>query len=348
MTKISKNKNKKIIITGAGGYIGTTLTPFLLKNGYKIKAIDRFFFGDNYLPKHSNLEIVREDIRKLKDKHFKDAYAIIDLAAISNDVSGERYAKETLQINYKARVNNAKLAKKNGLKRYIFPSSCSNYGKIKKSQIADETFLVNPLTNYSKANSLAEKAILALSDSKFTVTVLRQGTVYGYSPKMRFDLVINRMTYDSWKNKKLLIMKNGSQRRPTLHIKDAVNAMKMILESEEKFVNKQIFNVGCEGNNIIIIELAQLIQKNFKEKLKVEWYGSKDTRSYFVSFDKIYNLGFRGKYRPIDGIIEIINKLDRNLIDLDPKTITLNWYETLEKWKIELDKVLINNKLIKF
>ena len=93
---------------------------------------------------------------------------------------------------------------------------------------------------------------------------------------------------------------------------------------------------------------AKLIQKNFKEKLKVEWYGSKDTRSYFVSFDKIYKIGFRGKFKPIDGIKEIISKLDKNLIDLDPKTITLNWYETLEKWKIELDKVLINNKLIKF
>jgi nucleoside-diphosphate-sugar epimerase len=337
---------KIIIVTGAGGYIGTTLVPFLLKKGYYVRAIDRFFFGDNYLPKNKNLEIVREDIRRLKSNHLKNAYAVIDLAAISNDVTGERFIKETLQINYKARVNIAKLAKKNGIKRYILPSSCSNYGRIRNNQIADESFPTKPLTNYSKANSLAEKEVLALSTQKFIVTVLRQGTIYGYSPKMRFDLVVNRMTYDAWKYGTISLMKDGTQRRPALHIKDAISAMEMMLKIDNNKINNQIFNVGGDENNFMINDLAKQLQNYFKNKLKIKWYGSKDYRSYFVSFDKIKNLGFIAKYKPYDGIKQIIEKLDNAEIHLTPETITLDWYEQLEKWNKTISNLQINGNLM--
>ena len=150
----------KILVTGAGGYIGTSLVPFLIKSGYKVRAFDRFFFGEKFLKKNSKLDIIIDDIRYIKDKHFKGIYAVIDLAALSNDVTGQIFVKETFDINYKSRVKVANLAKKNGVKRYILPSSCSNYGKIDKDQIADENFKLNPLTNYSKANSLAERNIL--------------------------------------------------------------------------------------------------------------------------------------------------------------------------------------------
>ncbi len=339
---------KIVIVTGAGGYIGSSLVPYLLKSGYKVRAIDRFFFGENFLPKHKDLQIIYDDIRNLKKKIFKNVHGIIDLAALSNDVTGQEYVKETFDINYKARLRNAKLAKECGVLRYILPSSCSNYGKIKTTEIANENYKLKPLTNYSKANSLAEKSIISLNTKNFVVTVLRQGTVYGYSPKMRFDLVINRMTYEAWKNKRLFLMKDGNQRRPTLHIKDAIKAMKFILNMESGLVNGEIFNVGCEGNNMKIKEIAKLINTFFDNKLKIEWYGSKDDRSYFVNFDKIREIGFKGKYKPIDGIKQLIKKLENKVIELEPHTLTLDWYKNLESWNDYLSKIKYNNKLIKF
>ena len=334
---------KTVIVTGAGGYIGSRLTPFLLKKGYKVRAIDRFFFGNNLLA-NKNLEIIKNDIRLINGEVFNKANFLIDLAAISNDVSGERFEKETFEINYKSRVRNAKLAKKNGLERYILPSSCSNYGKIKDTEIADESFKTNPLTNYSKANAMAEKEVLNLSSNKFCVTVLRQGTIYGFSPKMRFDLVINKMTYDSWKDGIVPVMKDGTQRRPTLHIEDAIGAMEFILKKDTKIINGQIFNVGGNNNNFMIKDLVKELQKCFKNSLKIKWYGSKDYRSYFVSFEKIKQIGFKAKYKPYDGIKQITKKLEKGLIDLTPETITLDWYEKLEGWqkKLKIWKLKIN------
>ena len=166
-------KKTRILVTGAGGYIGSRLVPFLLKKDFKVHALDRFFFG-NYLLKHQDLKISNEDIRGLDKKYFKNIDCVIDLAAISNDPSGELFAKETFDINFKARFQNAQKAKKMGVKKYLLPSSCSNYGRINKNQIANEDFKLNPLTNYSKANSKAEEAILNLNTNNFQTTVFRK------------------------------------------------------------------------------------------------------------------------------------------------------------------------------
>ena len=164
---------------------------------------------------------------------------------------------------------------------------------------------------------------------------------------MRFDLVINRMTYEAWKNKRIYLMKDGTQRRPTLHIKDAINAMKYMLSQKSNKINKHIFNVGCDGNNLEMVQIANMVNAQFKNKFKIKWYGSKDFRSYFVSFSKIKNLGFKGKYKPSDGMKEIIKKLESKKIDLNEKTITLDWYEKIENWKRIIDNISINDKLLK-
>lgn len=337
---------KKVLVTGAGGYIGSVLVPNLLKKGYKVVAVDRFFFG-NYLKPNKNLKFINEDIRAINSKNFRNIYAIIDLAAISNDPSGEKFKKQTYEINFEARVKNAKMARNNNVKRYILPSSCSNYGKIKDSQIANETFKLNPLTHYSKANSLAESEILKLSSEKFCTTVIRQGTVFGYSPRLRLDLAINGMTYGIYKNRILPVMRDGSQRRPMLHIKDAVRAMIFLLDTDTSIINNQIYNVGDNETNYSINDLVLIFKKIYKNKFSIEWYGSADKRSYFVSFNKLNNIDFFTKFSATDGIKELNKIFNKKKYLLSDKNITLNWYTLLEEWNSILNKVSINGKILK-
>ena len=334
---------KKILVTGASGYIGSVLTPMLLKKGYHVRAYDRFFFGDN-LAKHQNLEKVFGDTRHLQNKHFKGIDAVIDLAAISNDPSGEYFKKETYDINHHARANCARLAKKNKVKRYILPSSCSIYGF--NDQIVNEQSKVNPLTAYAKANYLAEKDVLPLASNSFGVTVIRQATIFGYSPRMRFDLAINGMTEGAYQTGKLPIMRNGKQIRPMLHIKDTSRAMIFLFGQPLESINQEIFNIGSQECTKSIKQLASIVQDNLPG-LKLQWYGNPDHRSYNVDFSKIESLGFKINYDLDYGVKEILQKLKKKKTIKNSKTITLQWYQQIEEVAPYILLSQLNKNLVK-
>lgn len=344
---------KTVLVTGAGGYIGSVIVPKLLKKGYKVKAVDRYFFGKDKLKPDGNLEIIKEDVRMMSKDLFKDVNFVIDLVAVSNDPSGEKFNEATWQINYQARVRTAKIAKEMGVERYILPSSCSVYGF--QENIVDENSSTNSLTTYAKANKKAEEEILPLADDNFVVTVIRQATVFGYSPRMRFDLMINGMTFGAWKTGKLPLMRDGTQYRPSVHIEDTTDVMILLLEvSDVKKINGEIFNVGGDHLNYQVATLGQIVKKIVEEetgkKIEIEWYGDPDRRSYRVSFKKIKNvLSWEPKKIAEDGVREIIYKLEKGELDKTIQTITLDWYTELEKWykiikEIEMYDGILNIK----
>ncbi len=337
---------KRILITGAGGYIGCILSELLLKSDYQIRALDRYFFGKDLLITDPDIEIIRDDTRLLNDSLLEGVDAVIDLAAISNDPSGELFQKSTWDINHKARANLAEKAKRSGVKRYILPSSCSVYGFLEEGVIADESSQTNPLTTYAKANLKAEEDILALADESFCCTIIRQATVYGFSPRMRFDLAINGMTYGAWKNGTIPLMRDGKQWRPMVHVKDTSAAMKFLLETDPKKINGEIYNVGSDKNNYQLKILAEKVADTLPNDVSIDWYGDPDDRSYRVSFDKIEQLGFKAEFKAEDGVIEIAEALNKGFIDKDTKTITLEWYKELVKWNKIINETSLDGSII--
>jgi len=322
----------QVLVTGGAGYIGSVMIPLLLERGYKVKCLDRFFFGKetlNDVIPDPNLELIKDDIRWFNPKILKGVDVVADLASLSNDPSGELDPSKTFDINYLGRVRVAKLSKEYGVKRYILASSCSVYG-FREDMTLDENSPTKPLTTYAKSNLMAEKDVLALSDSSFTVTVLRQATVYGLSPRMRFDLAINGMVLGLFKNKQIPVMRNGDQWRPFIHIKDTAKAFVTVMENPEEKVNGEIFNVGSNEQNYQIHPLAEMIGEALPIPLKIEWYGSPDKRSYKVSFDKIKKiLKFRPDYTPKEGALEVYEALESGKVTDSLKTKTVEWYKHL-------------------
>ncbi|MGH8546450.1 MAG: NAD-dependent epimerase/dehydratase family protein [Gammaproteobacteria bacterium] len=336
-----------VLVTGAGGYIGSILTRMLLERGYGVRAVDRFFFGRETLPLEENgLQVIRADIRWLEAGWLQGVDAVIDLAALSNDPAGELEPEKTWDINHRGRVRIAHLAKESKVSRYILPSSCSVYGF--QSQMINEESAVNPLTTYAKANLQAEQDVLLLADSHFCVTVLRQATVYGLSPRMRFDLAINGMVWGFFRNRKIPLLRDGSQWRPFVHVKDTVRAMLSVLNAPRDLVNSQIFNVGTDQQNVQIMSLARAISEAIRIPFSYEWYGLPDHRSYRVSFRKIEEvLDFYAKHTISDGAAEVYEALQKGVVKPDdPRTITVQWYKHLLEVQqflkeVELEGVLL-------
>jgi len=336
-----------ILVTGGAGYVGSVLIPSLIKEGHNVKCLDRFFFGNDFLKNkkfNDKLELIQDDIRWFEPKILNDVDVVMDLAALSNDPVGELNLEKTFEINHKGRVRVARLSKDAGVPKYILASSASIYGQQK--QIADETSAVFPLTAYSKANHAAEIDVLKLDDDNFSVTVLRFSSIYGVSPRMRFDISVNNMVLELFKNKKIIV-RGKSNRRPFLHIKDAGKAYHLILNAPKEKISGQIFNVGSDEQNYEIAHLAKEIINSLGVSCELELGDTKDFRSYIASFKKIKDaVGFTPQFNLADGAKEIFEDLKTGKITDSMKTITVKWYKHLQSNSDLFPHLIINGKIL--
>jgi len=318
----------KVLVTGCGGYIGTTLVPFLLKNGYSVRCLDRFFFGEDVISHFSSdekVEIIKGDIRTVDKSIMKGIDAVVDMASLSNDPSGDLNPELTLSINYKGRIRIAKMAKESGINKYILMSSCSVYGF--RDDIADEDSEPNPLTTYAKANIFAEREVLPLSSEGFHPTALRLSTVFGPSKRMRFDILVNGMTLNAYIEGKISMMRDGTQKRPLVHVFDVARAIYKTLQANDE-VSGEIINVGHEDLNYRVMDVAGIVKKVTSGEITM--YGDPDARSYAVKFEKAREmLDFVPMFNVEDGVKQIYHELLIGNLRQDPRWITVKWYKSL-------------------
>lgn len=277
----------KVLVTGDRGYIGTVLVDKLVKQKYDVVGLDAGFFDDKLvfgLP-HLKYKKINKDIRKVLPRDLKGIDAIVHLSALSNDPMGEINPKLTEEINYKASVRLAKLAKKAGVRKFLFSSSCSIYG-IAKNGVVDERSKVNPLTAYAKSKIETEIALKKLASHDFFVGLLRNSTVYGFSPRFRNDLVVNNLVTTGIAYNQIKIMSDGSPWRPLIDVRDLANIFMHFLKTKEKALNGKIVNVGFNENNFQVKDLVDVIKKKLPscEVVYTGEHGS-DSRSYKVKFN---------------------------------------------------------------
>ena len=329
----------RVLVTGAGGYIGNILTDLLIKKGHEVVALDRFLFGET-LNDYPDINKIKADIRTISVEDFKDAMkgvdAVVDLAALSNDPSGELNAINTISINHLGRFRVASLAKSLGVGKYMLPSSCSIYGF--NDEYVDETSKPNPLTTYARANLMIERDSMALNSVEFNVTVFRLATVYGLSAnRMRFDLVVNDVVGQIFTKGFTNLTTGGKQWRPFVHVRDVCKAIVLGLESKKNLGGK-VFNLGSNEQNSQILEVAKKLFSAVNNEEKYNWVGSPDNRSYRVKFDKISKeLDFKPDWDIGLGAKEVWDALENKLITYgDDRNITVKWYRHLIEQGIQL------------
>lgn len=330
--------NKKVLVTGGAGYLGAVLAGNLVKEGFDLKIFDRFYFGLkplNYLD--GTVELVKGDIRNPPESLFDDVESVIHLAALSNDPLAEFNPKANFEINTKASLNLAKIAKKKGVNRFIFASSCSIYdlGMANDEMLRDESSQVTPRSAYPKSKYEAENALAKLVDKKFNILVLRMGTIFGFSPRMRYDLVVNTMVKNAMARGVVEIFCGGEQWRPLVDVEDAACAFVLALKAPTKKINGQIINISL--GNFLVLDIASIVtdflNKHYKISSKIVFKKNdhKD-RSYKVSGQKAREiLGFVANNKLGDSVIKMVKNIKRyKMTDFDNAIYyNINWMKPL-------------------
>jgi nucleoside-diphosphate-sugar epimerase len=312
---------RTVLVSGGAGYVGSVLVPALLREGYRVKVLDLYLYGDGALAAvraDPALEEIQGDIRDrgLLEQAVSGCDAVVHLACISNDPSFELDPELGKSINYDAFVHLVKVAKDGGVKRFIYASSSSVYG-IKEEPSVTEDLPLEPLTDYSKYKALCEDVLLRERAPGFTVLILRPSTVCGFSPRMRLDLTVNILSNHAIHHGVINVF-GGEQMRPNIHIDDMVRVYQEALRWPTAAIDGKVYNVGCQ--NYKVREIAEMVRDVIGSRVQIKTIPTDDHRSYHVSSERIrHELGFVATRSVEDAVRDLRKAFAENRIP-DPLT----------------------------
>ncbi|MBB65408.1 MAG: NAD-dependent dehydratase [Waddliaceae bacterium] len=310
----------RVLVTGHNGYIGCVLAPMLKEHGCDVVGLDTDFYRTCTYGKNPSIfpEIVK-DIRNVRVEDLKGFEAVIHLAALSNDPLSDLDPPLTYELNHEATIHLAKMAKAAGVRRFIFSSSCSNYGAAGEDWLTEESNL-NPITPYGHSKVLSEKDLQKLACDTFHPTYMRSATAYGYSPRLRFDLVLNNLTAWAYTTGNIHLKSKGNSWRPIVHIEDISRAFTAALTAPIELIHNEAFNVGITEENFQVRDIAQIVQLNMPDcQITFSADAQEDKRSYRVDFTKIHRAlpNYQPQWTAYKGVGELLDSFKEYGLELN-------------------------------
>jgi nucleoside-diphosphate-sugar epimerase len=279
----------RILVTGADGYIGARLAPFLAQRGHEVVGLDAGFYADGWLGENGSRPFPcrRGDTRSVGDADLAGFEAVVHLGELSNDPLGQLDPGLTRHVNYRGSVALAARCRRNGVSRFVYSSSCSVYGAAADGVVTEKSAPA-PQTAYAECKVLVERALAGLASPDFSPTILRNATAFGSSPRMRFDVVLNNLAGLAWTTGEIRMVSDGTPWRPLVHVLDICEAVACVLQAPREAVAGETFNVGDDGQNYRVREIAEIVGEAFPGCRLSFGPSNGDLRSYRVSFAKIH------------------------------------------------------------
>lgn len=299
----------RVLLTGHTGYIGSVMAPFLQQAGHDVTGLDSDLFADCvHGPAPADIEALHLDLRDVTADHLRGFDAVVHLAALSNDPLGDLEPEHTYDINHRASVRLAEVAKQAGVERFLYSSSCSIYGASSADALLDEQAEFAPVTAYAESKVRVEADLHALADDGFSPVSLRNATAYGWSPRLRCDIVLNDLVARAVLTGEVLVLSDGTPWRPIIHIEDISRAFLAALEAPRVAIHDEAFNVGAQTENYQVSEIAEIVADTVPGcQVTITGETGADPRSYRVDFSKIAERlpGFRPQWDARRGAREL-------------------------------------------